>query len=353
MKDLTPRLYGIHNSNRTGNDLWGKNQFNSTFPAALACYMRDKSIPAIYLSINSKLEVVASEITIDEVFNTQVENNRLSFEFETKFKQYQKFAFDDIKGIDLVVSHDKVQLRPLEVKLTVIPDNSTCDQNETNWGSEIVIRPATTSYSALGIANSCHDRFPQIREILEPVSSTIQHWDSKIEIDTKRSEILTSLNQLQTEFLDRQSPFLIQPIWKTKGKSPILDENAFDIFVWSDFAICRTFIDRSHEDKGGINRYMRSSARLMRILYEISTSGKTNIQRIYTEMAFGLQSDKEFALSGKITRNYMNHPRRTKPILEPSVIRELILDGGEKKLSPERRFDQTIYYTAESLFGSL
>lgn len=98
---------------------------------------------------------------------------------------------------------------------------------------------------------------------------------------------------------------------------------------------------------------MRSSARLTKILYELSTSHKTNIQRIYTEMAFGLQSDKEFALSGKVTRNYMNHERRTNPLMKQTVLKEIILKGGEKMLSPERRFDQTIYYTAKSLFGEM
>ncbi len=353
MNDQNPGLYGISQSNRKGDALWGKNQFNSTFPASLACFMRDRKINPIYLKLNSDLKVVASEISLDEVFNTTKPNYQLSFDFETKFEEYQKFAFDDIKGIDLVISDSKGQLRPLEVKLTVIPDNSTCSQNENEWGSEIVIRPATTSYSALGIVNSCEKFFPQIREIFEPICSKIQHWDSKIEINSKREEIFSSLNLFQSSFKDFQKPFLLQPIWKTRGKSPILDENAFDLFIWSDFAICRPFIDRSSESSGDVNRYLRSSARLTRILYEISTSRKTNIQRIYTEMAFGLQSDKEFALNGKVTRNYMNHERRTSPILKPQVLKEIILNGGEKMLSPERRFDQTIYYTAESLFGEL
>ncbi len=353
MKKNEPGLYGIKKSNRTGNDLWGKNQFNSTFPASLACYMRDKNIPAVYLSINANLEVVATEIDLDDVFNTKVENSKLSFDFETKFEIYQKLAFDDIKGIDLVISDENSQLRALEVKLTVIPDNSTCLQEEKDWGSEIVIRPATTSYSALGIAHSCERNFERIREIFEPVCFNIQHWDSKIEINSKRDQILESLNTFQSEFRLNQKPFLIQPIWKTKGKSPILDENAFDLFVWSDFAICRPFIDKSIEGTGDVNRYMRSSARLIRILYELSTSRKTNIQRIYTEMAFGLQSDKEFALNGKVTKSYMNHYRRTNPILKPDVLKDIILNGGEKMLSPERRFDQTIYYTAESLFGEI
>lgn len=44
-------LYGIYHSNRSSDDHWGKNCFNSSFPAALASYMLDKDIPAIYIKL--------------------------------------------------------------------------------------------------------------------------------------------------------------------------------------------------------------------------------------------------------------------------------------------------------------
>ncbi len=39
-----PRLFGIVRSNRDYSlkDTWGKIQFNSSFPAALACYLYSK-----------------------------------------------------------------------------------------------------------------------------------------------------------------------------------------------------------------------------------------------------------------------------------------------------------------------
>ncbi|MBN1863929.1 MAG: HindVP family restriction endonuclease, partial [Victivallales bacterium] len=48
---MKPSLYGITHSNRNFSDpfYWGKNQFNSSFPVALACYMRDCKTPAVYL----------------------------------------------------------------------------------------------------------------------------------------------------------------------------------------------------------------------------------------------------------------------------------------------------------------
>jgi len=345
-----PGLFGINQSNRKGDDLWGKNQFNSTFPTALACYMRHKKIPAVYLYVDSNLQVKSKEISLDEVFNTKIKNEDIYFAFESKYEPYQKFAFDDIKHIDLVIKSSKEWFRPLEIKLTVIPDNSTCENAEQDWGSEIVIRPASTSYCALGIANSCEKQFKKIREILEPVCHGIQHWDSKIEINSIKENLISSINSFQKEFHIKQKPFLMQPVWKTKGKSPVLNDNAFDIFIWSDFAICRPFIERSFSNDNEVTRYLRSTARMARILYELSCTGKTHIEKIYTEMAFGLQSDKEFALSGKVTREYMKSPRRVNPIFPPEILKDIILNGGEKKLSPERRFDQTVYFAAEHLF---
>ena len=126
----------------------------------------------------------------------------------------------------------------------------------------------------------------------------------------------------------------------------MLAERAFDIFIWSDFALSRLFLDASAKTKEtGVSRQMRSSARLARFLYNVSTSGKANIKSIYTEMAFNHQTDKEFAVSGRITRRYMNNSRIYEPVVKSIELKNIILNGGEKELSPERRFDQSVYFT--------
>lgn len=346
-------LYGLKNTNRKESDLWGKNQFNSSFPTSLACYMRDNKMNPIYLYLDKDLKVHAKEVSFDFVFNTTLKNSDLEFQFEKKYEPYQQYAYDDIKGIDLVIKGNNSFLKALEIKLTVLPDSTTYKENESEWSSEIVIRPASTSYCALGIMHSCSDKFHEIRKIFESTCESIQHWGNETEVLSKKENILNCLNTFQENFLNYQKPFLMQPLWKTKGKSPILDQNAFDIFIWSDFALCRTFIDRSSYNNSSASRLMRSSARLARMVYEIASKNKTNINRIYTEMNFGYQSDKEFSLNGKITKAYMDHPRRTKPILPPSVLKEIILNGGQNKLSPERRFDQSVYYTASHLFDEI
>ena len=49
----------------------------------------------------------------------------------------------------------------------------------------------------------------------------------------------------------------------------------------------------------------------------------------------------------------MKHQRLTKPSIRKEVLVELIRGGGEKLLSPERRFDATIYFTAHHLFEDI
>lgn len=362
-----PTLYGIIKSNRKPKNFFGKNQFNSSFPVSLACYMRDIKQSAVYLALNNRLNVEASEISFDEVFNTTLPNEEIVFNFESVFEPYKAYSYGDITGIDLVIKGSEGEyLRALEIKLTVIPDSGTAKQDPSLWGAELVIRPASTLYCALGMFDSCKDGSDRIREIFEPVCHQIRDWTSTTEVYSKKTEILAALSEFQEEFHGRQKPFLLQPIWRTLGVAPVLDDNAFDIFVWSDFALCRTFIDRSKDDhiegargkkkakdkKEDVNRFFRSAARLARILFELSSSStmKTNTSRIYTEMAFGRQTDKEFALNGRITRGYMNSPRRVKPILKRDILPNIILNGGVKELSPERRFDQTIYFTAADLF---
>lgn len=79
-----------------------------------------------------------------------------------------------------------------------------------------------------------------------------------------------------------------------------------------------------------MSRPMRATARL--------------VADIYRQMAFGNQTDKEFSIPGNKWRNYVETPRIASPILPKSVVNEIIEDGYIEKLSPERRFDQILYF---------
>ena len=357
--ELKPKLYGLTKSNRAGSDLWGKNQFNSTFPAALACWMRDKKLMPVYLALNENgSKISLGETSFDEVFGSSKPNSALTFNFESAFEPFNPYVTDQLDHIDLVIKDESLPksaqwLRALEVKLTVLPDSTTCElSDETMWGSELVIRPDSTSYAALSIYHSLLPSIKEARKLLEPTANKIEHWTSAAEILQHRNEIISTIETFLRTFKKFQIPFLIQPIWKTRGKSPQLDDHSFDIFVWSNFALCRVFVDQAKAEKPSkkVSRYLRACARILRCLFELTTKGNTNISRIYRSMDFGNQTDKEFALSGSLTNSYMNGPRLSKPAVRKEALNEIILNGGEKQLSPERRFDATIFFTAQHLF---
>ena len=350
---MSSGLFGIEHSNRTVEDHWGKNCFNSSFPTATACYMLEHNIQAVYIKlacINNKLQVIADKIPICQIFNcADKKPNELFFSFESVFQPYQQYSFDPIDSIDLVVKDLKGQfLSPIEVKLTVLPDNTTCKKAEDAWGSEVVVRSATTSYCALGMFDAVKDHSQQVREIFENTCSTIQMWDNDFEVTHKMPELCDSINAFQREYYQHQKPLLMQTIWKTQGKSPSLADHAFDIVVWSDYAFSRLFIDNSKKNKATkMSRPMRATARLSRCLWELSRSGKIRVNDIYRQMAFGKQTDKEFSAAGAKWKRYVQSDRIRTPILPKNVVNEIIEDGYIQKLSPERRFDQTLYFTVQ------
>ena len=297
-------------------------------------------------NVNGNLCVVADEIAIRQVFNCGDKPlNELYFSFETVFAPYQEYSFDAVDGIDLVVKDVSGNfLAPLEVKLTVLPSNDSVSRSEEEWGSEMVIRSATTSYCALGMFDSVKDQARHIREIFEGACSSIQMWDNDFEMTHKAIHLYESINSFQREFYSYQKPLVMQPIWKTRGKSPFLADQAFDIVVWSDYAFSRLFVDSSASEASTMSRPMRATARLARCLWELSKSGKIRVVDIYRQMAFGNQTDKEFAINGSKWRRYVNSDRILRPILPKEVINEIIQEGYIERLSPERRLDQSIYF---------
>jgi len=347
-------LFGIKNSNRTTEKHWGKNCFNSSFPTAVACYMLSKDIPAIYNMLTVKdgeLSVAASEISIRNVFNCGKKSlDSLYFNFESRFDPYQQYSSDPIDAIDLVVmTADEAFLSPIEIKLTVLPTSATSHNPENEWGCELVVRSATTSYCALGMFDSVKGEKQNVRKIFENTCSGVGSWNNDFEMSHKTPELTACVNAFQRNYLEQQKPLLMQTIWKTQGQSPMLDGNAFDIVVWSDFAFSRLFLDSATVAEQTMSRPMRASARLARCIWELSKSGKIKLKDIYKQMAFGTQTDKEFALSGDKWRRYVSSPRITRPLLPKSVLKAIIEKGYIEKLHPERRFDQTLYFTVKNL----
>lgn len=150
-----PSLFGIKHSNRdfSDRDSWGKNQFNSSFPAALSAYLAHKNLANIYIKLNENLETYHDDISTENLYGLPSNSENLFYSFESQFLPFQKFLIGNIPRVDLITQNlaDNAILKSLEIKLTALPDNSTCHLSEEFFGCEIVVRPDTIVYLACSL----------------------------------------------------------------------------------------------------------------------------------------------------------------------------------------------------------
>ena len=340
-------LFGLKKTNRdfTRKEAWGKNQFNSSFPAALCCYLEYKKIEANYLLIKDGV-FTTSTIPIKEVFNISAVNDEIYFAFESQHTPYQKYIVGTLPRTDLVIQKESSGecLSALEVKLTAIPDNTTCQLTEDRYGSEIVVRPDTIVYLACSIASSLNASFHDLLPKIE-----ISDWSDPKYVLDKIDLIINAINDLAKQLESSQEAFLLQPIWKTNGKSPELSKNCLDVFIWSNagFANFISEISDKNLNANSITRQTRSAVWLFKMLLDIKNQGKFNHSQIIDGLSLNTKNDKAFASSGLLTNKYMKCSRLAKPVIEKSEIKNIILGGGQNLLSPERRFDSIIYNSPE------
>lgn len=353
---MKPALFGIKYSNRDFSKKisWGKNQFNNAFPIALINYMDSISVNPIYLSLNKELQTEHSKIDSSDIYGISPSSNEAFYAFETEYSRYNRIVDTTIPRIDVVVhrlerDNDTEQLNDLEVKLTALPDHTTADLTEDEYSVELVIRPDTIVYLAFRLAFSFIDNRKLMGSLLNVNDYRIKSWSSILEIAPLAKRMAESLDNLLTNSLDLQKPLLLQPVWKSEGKKLILADDCLDVFVWSDFAFTRLFVDATYENSNteSINRLERTTVWLFKMLYDFAKTGKIQYRQVIDSMSFDTKNDKAFALSGTRTYKYLTSPELVKPRIKKSAIKDIVLGGGENLLSPERRFDAAILSTPD------
>ncbi|MEM9538643.1 MAG: HindVP family restriction endonuclease [Cyanobacteria bacterium P01_E01_bin.42] len=348
---MQPYLFGLKHSNRdfTKHKSWGKNQFNSSFPAALACYMGSKNINPIYLKVNNDLTIDRDEIPISRVLGLDYNSPHLFFAFERDYLPYQNLVIGTLPRVDLVTmdTEKDLCLQGLEIKLTALPDHTTCNLPEDRYSCELVVRPPTIIYLSISFAKTYQNDRENLLAFLQPVCSKIKDWTDPKIILALLPELIETIDIISKARVSEQFPIVMQPIWKTEGKSAKLCDRCLDIIMWSNFAFTRLFIEaaKSEINHSRISRHKRCVAWFAKMLYDFATGGKINYEETIDEMSFNTKNDKAFALSGMRTYQYMKSPILTNPRIRKNEIKNIILGGGELLLSPERRFDAVILNT--------
>lgn len=354
----SPGLFGLSNSNRdfSKRQSWGKNIFNSAFPAALTCYMSDRNIQPVYYLLNKKAELEKTSIAVKDFFGIVPESDDIFFSFETDYAPYRPLVTGTLPRADLVIStrSSAKSLTPVEIKLTALPDNSTFNLDENLYGTELVVRPDTIVYMALSIAIEFIGRRKELAQYLEPLS-IIDNWADASHVRLHIQQIADTLDTLMKNNLEIQRPLVMQPIWKTQGKQLSLHENAFDVFVWSDFAFTRLFFRDVDKYRGSnrqtITRGTRAVIWLVKMLQDFSKDGVMNARQTIDSLTFGTKNDKAFSVNGRLTQPMMSCDELIKPRIKREEICNIILGGGQNFLSPERRLDAAIAGTPD-LFGA-
>ncbi|HNI44990.1 MAG: HindVP family restriction endonuclease [Chitinophagales bacterium] len=350
-----PGIFGIKHSNRdfTQTDTWGKNQFNSSFPVGLANFLASKDLKNIYLYLDKELKVKHTQISTKHLYGIDSNSDDLFFSFESPYTPYQQLIIGTLPRVDLVTLRrsNGQCLRPIEVKLTALPDNSTCNLSEMSYGCEIVIRPDTIVYLACSIVVKFKDNKDKLAKLIGNKFDAIVEWNDGVAVWTYLTDMIAALDRIILSMIDEQEPLLMQPIWKTNGKSPQLADNCLDVFVWSNFAFTQLFVDvaRGELQDGAnrITRQVRTIIWLFKMLYDFAKQGQINHHKIIDELSYNTKNDKAFAAGGRITQRYMSCAELTKPRIEKKEIKNIVLGGGQHLLSPERRFDAIIYNSPE------
>lgn len=348
-----PSLFGLKHTNRdfTKESGWGKNQFNSSFPAALACYMASKDIDPVYLKLNTDLQVYKDYITTRNLFNIPSDKTYedVYFEFEGLYRPHDELDNTNLRS-DLVIrsllTEEEEYYSHHEVKLTTLPDSATYNKDERYYGSEIVIRSVSIVHLSANLIEIYKDSKEELIDDLKPITDIINDWRNEDELIEVLPNMIAVLNNILIKNIGKQTPIIMNPVWKTKGKSAEMDENCLDMFVWSDFALTRLFVDSINVNKNSIDRYSRAVVWLLYLLHEFSIRDIIDSSIIYT-MPFNHQTDKAFACNGNKTNPYMQGDELLNPRIKREEISNIILGGGQLMLSPERRFDAAIFFSTD------
>ena len=355
-RQSSPGLFGIESSNKdfTKSSSWGKNQFNNTFPLALLNYMHSKGLEPVYIKLAKDFSIIHKKISVVKLYGIDPKSKNIRFAFEEVFEPYRPYVNTSLPRVDVVIQETLLEgikyLTPLEVKLTALPDDLTSSFGEEDYGSEIVVRPDTIVYLALSFIAASKGNKALFGKYLNKIFSRKMNWRKALLVEPVLPKLVKALDKLMTENGDLEVPVLIQPVWKTKGKSTALAEECLDVFVWSNFALTRLFFNQV-DINGSITRPERTVAWLAMMLNEFSLKGKMNHKDIIDIYTYNTKNDKAFALGGLKTREYMRSPELLKPRITRSEIGKIILNGGERLLSPGRRFDGIVQGTVDLFKG--
>lgn len=343
------RLFGQQHSSRdyTKPKYWGKNQFNSSFPASLIAYMSHCDICPVYLCIDKNSKVIHQHISGTELFGIAPLSDNAYYNFEAGFSTYEKFYEGKREAIDLVMVHRETNenIRAFEIKLTALPDATTRYLSEDKYCCEIVVRPPTICFLACSICEYYKNEQGRnkLLRILQCVPQ-INHWEEVEEVARHYNSIEHAVLDVCHDMYMHQVPLVIQPVWKTIGENGRLADDCLDVFVWSNLSMILLCVQNGDEKNSSqrISRLQRTIVWVYKMLMDYAVYGKFDYVRIVKNHSYEFANDKAFSIPGTRLYSFLRSEELSHPRIKKQEIKHIILGGGQHLLSPERRFDAAI-----------
>ena len=202
--------------------------------------------------------------------------------------------------------------------------------------------------AALKISTDLDRIGDQAKDICDLLRFLLEGNIYKKNIDT----IIENLNYLESSLFDRQSPFLVQVIWRSEDHGPFMANDAMDAFVWSDMALTRLILNnmRALSNRSPTRPY-RACIRLYRIIASVLRGEIPNLYEIIRETSYKMPEGKEYIANGNIVNRMMSCERLTRPIISAAEVVCLGSNGFEDMIMPERRLDMSVYQAVRELKG--
>ncbi|MDD4495224.1 MAG: HindVP family restriction endonuclease [Eubacteriales bacterium] len=346
-------LFGMEHASHdfSVSDSFGKNIFTNAFPLAVAQYLaigKRLDIPLIKAVLHNG-QIITSHIKKPwkEIIDT--DPSTAKFLFEEIYDGYNAYTNNTPNKSDIVIANSEgIHKRPLEVKLVVVPNSQTASREHSQQSCEIVVRPPSIEQLAFSIANSYGaERRTELLDIITDclINPMDYQWSNEAWMRSRIGTIVEAANEIVKKGIDLQTPFALTAIWRTQGQKPVLEEHAFDIFVWTDMAFIQLFIDKTatgNNTTRSITRPERSLIWLVSALFDYAAQRTLNFSKHHSRITFGAQTDKAGAFAGDIPLSHLNCEEFQKPRVSRSELENIVMREAFEYLMPERRLDSAI-----------
>ena len=348
---LVAPLYGMQNASHDFYDSksWGKNIFTNAFPVAIGQYQ------AIELGLDPVL-IRASRDRRGAVTTTQcltpwrviLNADPLSarFLFEEPFNPYRRYTRGEPNPSDVTIAdHSGNHRRALEIKLTTVPDSASHGRAKSEQSAEIVARPLMIEQLAVSIAHSFGAE--GVGDLRQTIQARLPHpqqarWSEASWVVVNMPAILAVVEDVIITGMDRQTPMVLNVIWRTVGRTPELEDDCFETFVWTDMAFTALFLKSASGSGDRITRPQRALIWLVKMLWDYTSQGRVDAVDT-TALAYELQTDKAGSFSGLVTRRFLGGEFLSKPRVPSSAVGKVIHPNYRDFLAPERRLDAALY----------